>query len=46
MRKKLNPLLTRLFDAMAANRPPPPRFGIGWLKGVVGVVAGSPSCCG
>jgi hypothetical protein len=32
MRKKLNPLLARLFDAMAANRPPP-RFGIGWLEG-------------
>jgi hypothetical protein len=45
MRKKLNPLLARLFDAMAANRPPP-RFGISWLEGVVGVVAGSPSCCG
>jgi polysaccharide deacetylase 2 family uncharacterized protein YibQ len=38
MRKKLNPLLARLFDAMAASRPP--RFGIGWVEGVVGVVAG------
>jgi polysaccharide deacetylase 2 family uncharacterized protein YibQ len=38
MRKKLNPLLARFFDAMAASRPP--RFGIGWLEGVVGVVAG------
>jgi uncharacterized protein len=38
MRKKLNPLLARLFDAMAPS--PPPRFGIGWLEGVVGVMAG------
>jgi polysaccharide deacetylase 2 family uncharacterized protein YibQ len=37
MRERLNHLLARLFEAMATSRPP--RFGIGWLEGIVGVVA-------
>jgi polysaccharide deacetylase 2 family uncharacterized protein YibQ len=37
MRERLNHLLARLFDAMAASAAP--RFGIGWLEGVVGAAA-------